>query len=364
MTLVRIQFSSYGFRFIEGYRSTLPAVGPAQVITCQEKLTMPRLTHRQMEQFEREGYLLVKKVLDVEHIINPIIREYHEVLNRLANELYEAKEIRELYEELSFGDRITRIYAETGKIHAQYFDFSLPQAGSIEPDTPFWAGPAVFRAITDPDLLDYVECFIGPEIYSNPVQHVRIKPPERLVPRTEDGQPMLGATSWHQDNGVVRPESDKTNMLTVWFPLTSAREEHGCLQVVPGSLLDGLTTHCPGGTGGLRIPDQIFDKSSCIPIPMEAGDVLFFHKLIVHGSLSNKSNEVRWSFDLRYNPIGQETGRGAFPGFVARSRTHPEGVLRNPAEWEQSWRNARDRLAVDPDPGPFNRWNLNHPACA
>ena len=303
MTLVRIQFSSYGFRFIEGYRSTLPAVGPAQVITCQEKLTMPRLTHRQMEQFEREGYLLVKKVLDVEHIINPIIREYHEVLNRLANELYEAKEIRELYEELSFGDRITRIYAETGKIHAQYFDFSLPQAGSIEPDTPFWAGPAVFRAITDPDLLDYVECFIGPEIYSNPVQHVRIKPPERLVPRTEDGQPMLGATSWHQDNGVVRPESDKTNMLTVWFPLTSAREEHGCLQVVPGSHLGGERRHArvEEESFGNRLPATATPPEDSVgDVPLPPGSAVCFHDCLLHASRPKLTTGERWALIPTY----------------------------------------------------------------
>ena len=38
--------------------------------------------------------------------------------------------------------------------------------------------------------------------------------------------------------------------------------------------------------------------------------MLFFHKLIIHGSLSNESDEVRWSFDLRYYPIGHSTGRG------------------------------------------------------
>ena len=37
-------------------------------------------------------------------------------------------------------------------------------------------------------------------------------------------------------------------------------------------------------------------------------------------SYSNHSDNVRISFDLRYNPIGQPTGRGYFPGFVARSR--------------------------------------------
>ena len=103
----------------------------------------------------------MEKVLDVEHVIEPIIREYHGVLDRLADELYRAEETSSRYEELPFGDRVTRIYAETGRIHSQYFDFSLPQGGNLKPDTPFWAGQAVFRALSDPVLLDYVECFIG-----------------------------------------------------------------------------------------------------------------------------------------------------------------------------------------------------------
>ena len=76
-----------------------------------------------------------------------------------------------------------------------------------------------------------------------------------------------------------------------------------------------------------------------------------------------KSDAVRWSFDLRYNPIGQPTGRGAFPGFVARSRQHPESELHDPAVWDQLWSDARDNLA-NRDMGKFNRWNAENPVCA
>ena len=48
----------------------------------------------------------------------------------------------------------------------------------MTPDTPFWTGPAVFALLRNQAILDAVESLIGPEIYANPVQHVRIKPPE------------------------------------------------------------------------------------------------------------------------------------------------------------------------------------------
>ena len=60
--------------------------------------------------------------------------------------------------------------------------------------------------------------------------------------------------------------------------------------------------------------------------------------------------------DLRYNPIGQSTGRTAFPGFVARSRSNPDSELHDPFVWNQSWLDARSALAKEEEP-PFNRWD-------
>ena len=58
----------------------------------------------------------------------------------------------------------------------QPMDISLP-GDKIAPDTPMHFGPAVFDMVRAPGLLDIVEQLIGGEITSNPIQHVRIKPP-------------------------------------------------------------------------------------------------------------------------------------------------------------------------------------------
>ena len=67
--------------------------------------------------------------------------------------------------------------------------------------------------------------------------------------------------------------------------------------------------------------------------------------------------------ELRYNPTGQPTGRGMFPGFVARSRSHPETELRDPEAWTAMWLEARRALADGEQPS-FNRWDPASPACA
>lgn len=325
---------------------------------------MTQLTAQQLQHFQEEGYLLVEGLFDPVADLDPIIDEYKGVLNNLAQDLYETGEISSTYDEFPFGQRVCQIYGESGEIHAQYFDFSLPQ-GNVSHDTPLWVGPAVFNAITNPRLLDAVEAIVGPEIYSNPVQHVRIKPPEHLVPKdAETGEAKLGATNWHQDNGVILPEADESNILTVWFSLLDAPVESGCLQVIPRSHLQGIRDHCPAGYGGLEIPRQLLEMEAAIPVPTRRGDALFLHKRTCHASLSNVSDNIRWSFDLRYNPIGQATGRGIFPGFVARSQSAPASELHDADAWAQLWYDTRHNMAETQYSKEFNRWRADAPACA
>jgi len=320
------------------------------------------LTGGQVNQFEEQGYVVVEGLLDPEADLDPIIEEYRGVLDLLAQELYDRGKTSSSYEELPFGRRLTKIYAESGKVHAQYFDFSLPQK-DVKEDTPMWVGPAVFSALRNERLLDAVESLIGPEIYSNPVQHVRLKPPEHLTPKdSKTGRVQLGATPWHQDNGVVLPEADDTKMITVWFPLMDATVENGCLMVIPHSHSQGLLQHCVRDPG-LTIPDKILPLEDAIPLPMKRGDVLFMTRLTCHSSLPNRSDDIRWSFDLRYNPIGQPTGRGSFPGFVARSRLHPDTELWDARAWAEMWYETRRRLARQSDPA-YNRWRAEDSACA
>jgi hypothetical protein len=96
---------------------------------------------------------------------------------------------------------------------------------------------------------------------------------------------------------------------------------------------------------------------------MRRGDALLMHKLTIHASHANHSDNIRWSFDLRYNPISQPTGRSSFPGFVARSRANPAAELRDPVEWARSWYAARQTLATE-GMGRFNRWSADSPVCA
>lgn len=324
---------------------------------------MSALSEAQVKQFHDEGYLAVEGALDIEQDIEPVISEYTTLLGELCEQLHLDGKLGSTYRDLPLGERLCRVLSEAGQAYYRHFDISLPQA-VVDENEPIHLGPAVFNLLTSSRLLDAVESLIGPEIYSNPIQHVRIKPPERFVPE-EHRNSLTAVTDWHQDQGVALPEADESMILTVWLPITDATEENGCLKVIPRSHREDLAPHCLvyQDKKGLMIPEKYMRIEDTTPVPIKQGGILFMHRRTMHASLTNHSDDIRWSFDLRYNPIGHNTGRPAFPGFVARSRANSASALTDWREWANLWYEARARLSGAEKP-TFNRWVVGAPACA
>lgn len=310
------------------------------------------LSEAQIEEFRAAGVLVVENVLDP-GILDPVRAEYSALLDGLVAGWGHPPEIPAGG---SFADRIVAAY-RAGYDWFQPMDISLP-GDRIGPDTPMHVGPAVFGMVTAPRLLDLVECLIGPEITSNPIQHVRIKPPANDLKSGEIRAHVAG-TDWHQDRGVGLPEADETDMITVWIAVTDATPENGCLQCVPR--VTEMLPHCPKKQ--TAIADGFLDESAAIPLPVRAGGVVILDPLIPHASLPNLTQGIRWSFDLRYNRTGQPTGRAHFPDFVARSRAAPQSELRDWKLWRKMWEDARERLAERPHID-IHRWRSDSPVCA
>ncbi|MBO0702559.1 MAG: phytanoyl-CoA dioxygenase, partial [Candidatus Dormibacteraeota bacterium] len=116
-----------------------------------------------MQQLDERGYVVVEGVLDPERDLKPVLDEYREVLERLARALLAQGRIASAYAELPFKERLIRITRESGRSLSGHFDISLPQTG-VRSDTPIHTGPACFRLLTNPRLLDLAELFVGPEI--------------------------------------------------------------------------------------------------------------------------------------------------------------------------------------------------------
>ena len=308
-----------------------------------------------------DGYLVLPGLLDPERDLGPLRAEYHSLLDAVARRLHAGGVVSSTYADLPFGPRFCAMVREMGGALMNQMDICLPQKG-IDARSQVHCGPAVFGLITNPRLLDAVERIVGPEIYSNPTQHVRIKPPEDCLAGDTTIVGEIARAVWHQDLATVMPEADRSRMLTVWIPITRSTRENGCLLVAPGSHKRGLVTHCHDPRANYSrqaIPEDLVGDRQ-VALEMEPGDVLFLTRLTMHASLPNLSRDVRWSVDLRYQPVGEPTGRPWFPGFVARSRAAPERVLSDPEAWAALWNGARERLAASPPP-TFQRWPQEDP---
>jgi phytanoyl-CoA hydroxylase len=224
-----------------------------------------------LEHLDEEGYVVVDDVLDPVADFAPLLDEYNQVLDGIAAGLVADGLLGSTYANLPFEARLIAVCAESGRNFPQDFDFTLPQKG-ITPATPIHAGPAVFHVLTRARLLDLVEQVVGGEIYSNPVQHVRMKLPARAVQRGLQNS-LVTSVPWHQDNGVILPEADDATILTVWMPVNPSTIDNGCLQVIPRSHRGELQPHCPGKST-VAIPDQFLASDRALPLPMQPGSVL------------------------------------------------------------------------------------------
>ena len=316
------------------------------------------LTSTQLEFFETNGYLIVEDVFDADSVIKPVIAEYEAVLDGLIENWVSTGKLTPPATDAGFQEKLVHAY-KNGCDYFQPLDISLP-TGDIEPDCPFHAGPAIFNLMTNNNLLNIVEQLIGDEITSNPIQHVRIKPPATDL-AGDEVRAHITKTSWHQDKAVTLEEADETRMVTVWCAITDATVDNGCLQVIPGSHRAEMIPHCPLPQVG--IPDQFIDEQAVTPMPVKSGGIVIFHPMTVHGSLANETDGIRWSFDLRFNKTGQPTGRPQFPDFVARSRANPDTELRDPERWHQMWMDTRNKLGSETT-ATYYRWSADAPYCA
>jgi ectoine hydroxylase-related dioxygenase (phytanoyl-CoA dioxygenase family) len=137
---------------------------------------------------------------------------------------------------------------------------------------------AFTRLLTEPRLVDVAADIIGsPNVQ---LHHTKmfIKPPEKGSPF-----PM------HQDYPYF-PHARHT-MIAAILHFNDAPVEKGCVRVVPGSHKLGGLEH--SSEGGWHLPFEKYPVESAVPAPAEAGDVLFFSYLTIHGSGINVSQEAR-----------------------------------------------------------------------
>lgn len=110
--------------------------------------------------------------------------------------------------------------------------------------------------------------------------------------------PRIGsAKGAHQDAPYwpIQPQEE----CSVWIPLDRATPENGCMQVIPGDHRRGALPHVPV-TDDYVIDEDHYDRNDLEPVPMEAGEGLFFHALLPHYTDPNETDRWRRAIVLSY----------------------------------------------------------------
>jgi phytanoyl-CoA hydroxylase len=166
--------------------------------------------------------------------------------------------------------------------------------------------------VTSPPLVNRLRQLLGPEIVCPLAHHNCIMTKE---PRFSSD------TGWHQDLrywSFQRPE-----LVNAWLALGSERPENGCLKVIPGS---HRLTYRPEQFDEELFFRTDFPENQALleqqkSVPLEPGDVLFFHCLTFHAASRNNTDETKYSAVFTFRALDND------PNPHTRSAASPEILI-------------------------------------
>lgn len=264
------------------------------------------LTSEQLNFYDTEGYLVLPQLLDANDMAG-VIASMEKHVDEIADDLFARGVINDKLENRPFESRLAELFK--GKEDAEFLRYGRG-----------WRDrhPGYFALMSNPKILKVVEPFIGSEIFSNPVYNTRPKVPVVAA----------GEVPWHQDKSYW-PNADVNPVIAVWIALVDATEDNGCLHILPRSHLNEVLSYHRESYSSTRyteIDQEHLKDCQSLPLPLKAGGAILFNDRSIHMSTPNRSNNVRWSIDLRYQPADQDPMTEHGVGFLARSRKYPERV--------------------------------------
>ena len=217
------------------------------------------LTEDQLTQFQRDGFLVLPDLFEVEEI---------DLLRKIAR-----------------ADR---------ELTAEADERRDGEGGAVKITVRNELAEDIYAAfVRCPRVVGTMEQLLGDEVYH---YHHKMVLKEPLVG---------GAWAWHQDygywydNGCLSPD-----LASCMIAVDRATQANGCLQVLRGSHHLGRVNHGPIGDQTGADPERVevaLERLELVHCELEPGSAVFFHSNLLHRSDQNKSENPRWAFICCYN---------------------------------------------------------------
>jgi ectoine hydroxylase-related dioxygenase (phytanoyl-CoA dioxygenase family) len=230
---------------------------------------MRELAEQDIEQYHRDGFLLVKGLVDTKMQDDLRTRLEQLALSYIDNPQKFPKQMFKIEPDIDINSDYYRQHPmeairQIGKVYRlpEFRHYFAPDDGPVQ------VGKALIGAsqLRTPFMFSFTK----------PAKHGSAAP-------------------WHQDQALWNiwlPTS-----LTCWIALDACTKENGCLQFVPGSHRKGMVSH---ENGHIVQPQNHFNPDDVVYMEMEQGDAVFFDPKTFHASDPNHSENRRLSFGVAF----------------------------------------------------------------
>ena len=172
--------------------------------------------------------------------------------------------------------------------------------------------PVFLQLVREPFLLQRLQQLLGPHVVMPLAHHNCIMTKQ---PRYSSD------TGWHQDTRYW--SFSDGHLINIWIALGTEDLHNGCLQVLPG-------THTAQADKD-RLDEALFPRTdlpqnqpllqTAVPVPLQPGDVLFFHARCFHAATRNSSQNTKQSVVFTFRSLDNPPQPGS------RSAALPELLL-------------------------------------
>ncbi|MBX3112242.1 MAG: phytanoyl-CoA dioxygenase family protein [Fimbriimonadaceae bacterium] len=206
-------------------------------------------------QFAQDGYALVKGVFSPDEV-SELEREFDAIVGQIS----------------AAGEDINARWGGPEMERMGTQGMVVLHTHNVQQYSAVWA-----RALYQERFLRAATDILGPDVV---LHHTKLfqKPGERGAPF-----PM------HQDWNYFPTIRD--SMTAAIIHVSAATDTMGCLRVYPGTHKHGRVADTSSHTESDFLAQ--YPLSGAVPLEAEPGDVLFFHYFLVHGSMPNRSEQVR-----------------------------------------------------------------------